>query len=161
MRMFFFGPVWRIFWVLQSENTNKIWALHHMTRETAVTQKDDAVALKARTVLSTSVNTEVLQKKKKVKYHEKGLYFLSLLSESETHILYKFITHRVKYVKPFVSWHFDDYGLQIMKTQNAVSQKIWILHNINKKGYFKQKYQASEKYVHFYALNTCLGLLLL
>ncbi len=31
-------------------------------------------------------------------YHEKGQYFLSLISESETHILY--ITHRVKYVKP-------------------------------------------------------------
>ncbi len=47
-----------------------------------------------------------------------------------------------------------------MKTQNSVSQKIRILHKINKKGYFKQKYQASEKYVHFYALNTWLGLLL-
>ncbi len=29
-----------------------------------------------------------------------------------------------------------------------------------KKGYFKQKYQASEKYVNFYALNTWLGLVL-
>ncbi len=29
-----------------------------------------------------------------------------------------------------------------------------ILHKINKKGYFKQKCQASEKYAHFYALNT-------
>ncbi len=46
-----------------------------------------------------------------------------------------------------------------MKTQNSVSQKIRILHKINKKGYFKQKCQASEKYVHFYALNTWLGLL--
>ncbi len=26
-----------------------------------------------------------------------------------------------------------DYGLQIIKTQNSVSQKIWILHKINKK----------------------------
>ncbi len=33
-------------------------------------------------------------------YHEKGQYFLSLISESETQILYRFITHRVKYVKP-------------------------------------------------------------
>ncbi len=41
-----------------------------------------------------------------------------------------------------------------MKTQNSVSQKIRILHKINKKGYFKQKCQASEKYVFFYALNT-------
>ncbi len=35
-----------------------------------------------------------------------------------------------------------------MKTQNSVSQKIRILHKINKKGYFKQKCQASEKYEH-------------
>ncbi len=47
-----------------------------------------------------------------------------------------------------------------MKTQNSVSQKIWILHKINKKLYFKQKCQASEKYAYFYALNTWLGLLL-
>ncbi len=30
---------------------------------------------------------------------EKGQYFLSLISESETHILYRLITHRVKYFK--------------------------------------------------------------
>ncbi len=39
-------------------------------------------------------------KKKKIEYNEKGQYFLSLVSESETHILYRFITHRVKYFKP-------------------------------------------------------------
>ncbi len=61
----------------------------------------------------------------------------------------------------FISWNFNDYGIQIMKKQNSVSQKIVILHKINKKkGYFKQKFQASEKYVHVYALNTWLGLLL-
>ncbi len=37
---------------------------------------------------------------KTLEYHEKGQYFLSLVSESETHILYRFITHRVKYFKP-------------------------------------------------------------
>ncbi len=47
-----------------------------------------------------------------------------------------------------------------MKTQNSVSQTIRILHEINKKRYFKQKCQASENYVHFYGLNTWLGLLL-
>ncbi len=35
-----------------------------------------------------------------------------------------------------------------------MSQKTIISHKINKKGYFKQKCQASEKYVHLYALNT-------
>ncbi len=40
------------------EPSNKIWALHHMARATAVTQKINAVALKAqKTVLSTSVKT--------------------------------------------------------------------------------------------------------
>ncbi len=42
-----------------------------------------------------------------------------------------------------------------MKTQNTVSQKIRILHKINKKGYFKQKCQASEKYVH--SMHSILG----
>ncbi len=49
-----------------------------------------------------------------------------------------------------------DYGLQIMKTQNSVSQKIWILHKINKKGYFKQKYQASE-WSMFISMQSILG----
>ncbi len=38
-----------------------------------------------------------------------------------------------------------------------MSQKIRILHMINKKVHFKQKCQASEKYVYFYALNTWLA----
>ncbi len=57
---------------------------------------------------------------------------MSLISESETHILYRFITYRVKYFKPLFI-EIDDYGLQIMKAQNSVSQKIRILHKINKK----------------------------
>ncbi len=45
--------------------------------------------------------------------------------------------------------------------KNHKNVNIRILHKINnKKGYFKQKCQASEKYVRFYALNTWLGLLL-
>ncbi len=41
--------------------------------------------------------------------------------------------------------------------------KFSVSENVNityKKVYFKQKCQASEKYVHFYALNTWLGLVL-
>ncbi len=55
---------------------------------------------------------------------------MSLISESETHILYRFITQSEIFLA-FISWNFDDYGLQIMKTQNSVSQKIRILHKIN------------------------------
>ncbi len=79
--------------------------------------------------------------------------------QSEPHILYRLITQS-EIFQAFISLNLDFYGLQLMKTQNSVSQKIRILYNINKKGYFKQKCQASEKYVHFYALNTWLGLLL-
>ncbi len=61
----------------------------------------------------------------------KKVYFLSLISESETHILYRFIINS-EIFQAFTSWNFDDYGLQIMKTQNSVSQKIRILHKINK-----------------------------
>ncbi len=68
---------------------------------------------------------------KKKLYHEKGKYILSHISESETHILYRFITHRVTYFKPLFLEFFYDYGLQIMKTQNSVSQKMFILHKIN------------------------------
>ncbi len=32
------------------------------------------------------------------------------------------------HIKWFISWNFDDYGLQIMKPQYSVSQKIWIWH---------------------------------
>ncbi len=39
---------------------------------------------------------------KKIEYHEKGQYFLSLISESETHILYRFITPSEKF-QAFIS----------------------------------------------------------
>ncbi len=45
-----------------------------------------------------------------------------------------------------------------MKPQNSVSQKFEYYVRSLKKGYFKQKCQASEKYVYFHALNTWLGL---
>ncbi len=60
---------------------------------------------------------------KKCEYHEKGQYCLSLISESETHILYIFITQS-EIFQAFISWNFDEYGLQIFKTRNSVSQKI-------------------------------------
>ncbi len=63
---------------------------------------------------------------------EKGQYFLSLISESETLILYRFITQS-EIFQAFISWKFYDYGLQMMKTQNSVSQKIRTLHRIKNK----------------------------
>ncbi len=43
----------------KTQASNKIWALHHVARPTAVTQKVDAVELKAqKTVLSTSIKTQ-------------------------------------------------------------------------------------------------------
>ncbi len=61
--------------------------------------------------------------------------YLSLILESETHILYRFITQS-EIFQAFISWNFDDFGLQKMKTLNSVSQKIRILHKINKKRIF-------------------------
>ncbi len=71
---------------------------------------------------------------KKLEYHENGKYFLSLISESETQILYRFITYRVKYYKPLF--------LEILKIMvyrhkiMAYRQKMYI--RSIKKGYFKQ-----------------------
>ncbi len=47
-----------------------------------------------------------------MEYHEKGQYFLALFSESETHILYRFITQS-EIFQAFISWICYDYGLQI------------------------------------------------
>ncbi len=72
-------------------------------------------------LLGTISNFIIQVHLKKCEYHEKGQYFLSLISESETHILYRFITQSYIF-QAFISWDFDDYGLQIMKAQNSVSQ---------------------------------------
>ncbi len=69
---------------------------------------------------------------KKLEYHENGQYFLSLISESETHILYRLITYRVKYYKPLF--------LEILKIM-AYRHKIMAyrkknVHKINKKRIF-------------------------
>ncbi len=72
---------------------------------------------------------------KKIEYHKKGKYLLSLISGSEPHILYRFITQS-EIFQALMSWNFDDYGLQITKTQNSVSQKNRILHKINIKYIF-------------------------
>ncbi len=97
---------------------------------------------------------------KKNEYHEKGQYFSSLISESETHILYRFITHGVIYFKPLFLEMLMIMAYRSLKPKiNCLRKFEYYIRSI-KKGYFKQKCQASEKYVHFYALNTWLGLLL-
>ncbi len=63
----------------------------------------------------------VHKKKKKINIMKKVNYFLSLISESETHVLYGFITQS-EIFQAFISWNFDDNGLQIMKTPNSVSE---------------------------------------
>ncbi len=88
--------------------------------------------------------------KKKISW--KMSIFLSLISESETHILYRFF-------KPLFLEILMIMADRYWKTK-IQSQKLEYYIRSIKKGYFKQKCQASEKYVHFYALNTWLGLLL-
>ncbi len=58
--------------------------------------------------------------KKKIDSWKRSI-FVSLISESETHILYRFITQS-EIFQAFISWNVDDFGLQIMKTQNSVSE---------------------------------------
>ncbi len=97
---------------------------------------------------------------------------MSLISESEIHILYRFITHRVKYFKPLflniLILHFDDYSLQTMKTQNLASQKIWILHKIIKKDILKRNVRLLKSmliYMHSilgwasFCMNYCINYL--
>ncbi len=67
------------------------------------------------------IYTHIQVHQKNIEYHEKAQYFLALISESETHILYRFII-KSEIFQAFFSWNFGDYGLQIMKTQNSVSQ---------------------------------------
>ncbi len=57
----------------------------------------------------------------------------------------------------FISWNFDDYSLQIMKTQNSVSQKIFILHKINKKVYFLTEMSGFWKVGSFLCTQYLVG----
>ncbi len=93
---------------------------------------------------------------KKIEYHEKCKYFFLLISESKTHILYRFITHS-EIFQAFVSWNFDDYGLQIMKTKNSVSQRITILHKVNKKRIFETEISGFWKVCSFLCTQYLVG----
>ncbi len=96
-------------------------------------------------IISNKQHIQVHQKKKWISWKND---IFSLISESETHILYRFIT------EAFISWNIDDYGLQIMKTPNERKLEY---NKINKKKYFKQNCQASEKYVHLLHMYSILG----
>ncbi len=50
-------------------------------------------------------NFPASQHLQKLEYHEKGQDFVSLISESETHILYKFITQSDIF-QAFISWNW-------------------------------------------------------
>ncbi len=57
----------------------------------------------------------------------------------------------------FISWNVYDYGLQIMKTHNLVSQKIRILHKINKKRIFKKDMSSFWKVCSFLCTQYLVG----
>ncbi len=148
----------RVEWIVKSLFLCQSMRVHKSTTAHAYDASDTGAGCAAPCLQSEECARIQVHLKIKM-YNEKGQYFLSLISESETHILYRFIRWS-EIFQAFNSWNLDDYGLQIMKTHNSVSQKIGILHKINTKGYFKPKCQTSEKYVHFYALNTWLSLFL-
>ncbi len=70
--------------------------------------------------------------------------------------LYRFITQS-EIFQAFISWHFYDYGLQIMKTHNSVSQKIIILHKIIKKRIFKKDMSSFWKVCSFICAQYLFG----
>ncbi len=86
---------------------------------------------------------------------KKFIIFLSLISESETNILYRFITHRVKYFKPLFI------AILMIMAYRQWNPKIQCLRKLEyyirsiKKGYFKQKCQASENM--FISMHSILG----
>ncbi len=75
--------------------------------------------------------------KKNLNIMKKVIFFVTHFRKWN-HILYRFITHKREIFQASISRNFDDYGLQIIKPQNSVSQKIRILHKINKKGYLNR-----------------------
>ncbi len=63
----------------------------------------------------------------------------------------------------FISFNFDDYNWQLMKTPNSVSQKIWILLKTNtKKGFFRNLGQLKSmnmKSMSMYSTQYLVGAL--
>ncbi len=66
---------------------------------------------------------------------KRSIFFVTHFIKWNTYIIHYTLS---EIFQAFISWIFDDYAYR----------------------YFKQKCQDSEKYVHFYALNTWLGLFL-
>lgn len=62
-------------------------------------------------------------------------------------LIYSFVSQS-EIFQAFIFSAFGNYILVKIKTRISASQVVRILHKINKT-YFKQKCQASEKYVHF------------
>lgn len=54
-------------------------------------------------------------------------YLLPLISESQTHILCRFIT-QTEIFQAFISCNVDESGLQMMTSQGSLSQTIRILN---------------------------------
>ncbi len=81
--------------------------------------------------IKASAKCKCIRTSKKIWISQKRSIFWSLIWESETRILYRLITEWN--ISSLYFLNFYVYALQIMKTQNWVSQKIRILHKINKK----------------------------
>ncbi len=63
-----------------------------------------------------------------IEYIEMNIQYFSETWHFCLKYLYKKWNPEVKseIFQAFYSWNVDDYGLKIMKTQNSVSQKIWV-----------------------------------
>ncbi len=81
-------------------------------------------------------------------------------------IYYKDSITQSEISQTFISLKLYDYGLQIIKKQNSVSQKIWILHKINKKGILNRNVRLLKSILismHsirqwiFFCMNYCIN----
>ncbi len=93
--------------------------LYHFLKPTKYWKERYRYVMKHILVLSKSLQVHL--KKNRISW--KGQYFLSLISESETHILYRFITHRVKYLKPL----FLEILMMVYRQWKPKIQCLWKL----------------------------------
>lgn len=97
----------------------------------------------------------------KLEYREKVQCFFVSRFRSETVVLDRFIPHTVKYSKLLFTLILIIEAYRNKNLQFGVSEYLNITLDQSKRGWFQLKSQASEKYVHFYALNSLRSLFFL
>ncbi len=108
--------------------SNKIWALHHMARETAVTQKVDAVALKAQkwAQVFKRVSTRVLN----------NVFLIKDLKKSQCLLI-------------LIQWVLNIFGHITVKINFSVWWNQWSLQSLDSFSVFKIIFFFARSYCVF------------